>query len=302
LLFFAYSCMTPPSASTTMRGPASLDPGAASVNRHMRVQASAAALLVALLLVQSPPLLADASAATSSGASVDELVGLWTARRWFGPLAPGPLVIQRTGTTYSADMIGRVIPVRVEDRELAFELPGGQGSFRGKLEHGAILGHWVKPATPVSAGQCASLLLLKSDGPNRWSGNVVPCEDEFTFYLLVEKRPDGSLGAALRNPERDYGNWLAVDLLIRDGDVVKLIGKRGGREQVAASGTYDSANEVLSLGFPSRGGTYDFRRDNEESDFYPRGKNPGRYVYHPPLVRDDGWPTGTTHRCSDGIS
>ena len=45
--------------------------------------------------------------------------------------------------------------------------------------------------------------------------------------------------------------------------------------------------------FPSRGGSYDFKRDGDESEFYPRGKNPGRYAYGPPLHRDDGWPTST---------
>jgi CubicO group peptidase (beta-lactamase class C family) len=34
-------------------------------------------------------------------------------------------------------------------------------------------------------------------------------------------------------------------------------------------------------------------RDSEESGFYPRGKHPARYVYHPPLALDDGWPVST---------
>jgi CubicO group peptidase (beta-lactamase class C family) len=50
---------------------------------------------------------------------------------------------------------------------------------------------------------------------------------------------------------------------------------------------------VITLYFPARGGTYDFTRDGDDSDFYPRGKNPARYVYRPPPARDDAWPTGT---------
>jgi hypothetical protein len=233
-------------------------------------------------------------AAASAADSADELAGLWKAKRWFGPFARGSLLIQRTGTTYTADIIGKILPVHAEKGELSFDLPNGQGSFRGKLQTGDIIqGHWFPPDS--LSGKYASPVQLKRDGPNRWSGQVVPFEDFFTFYLLARKRPDGSLGVFLRNPERDLGAWLGVDRLVRDGNAVKLIGTRPGQkeEKELAGGTYDADNQVITLTFPSRGGTYDFHRDDEQSDFYPRGKNPDRYVYHPPPARDDGWPTGT---------
>ena len=55
----------------------------------------------------------------------------------------------------------------------------------------------------------------------------------------------------------------------------------------------DDGGSIFSLNFAGRGGTYDFYRDGDDSDYYPRGKNPGKYSYSPPLQRDDGWPTGT---------
>jgi CubicO group peptidase (beta-lactamase class C family) len=226
--------------------------------------------------------------------SADELEGLWKAKRWFGPFARGPLIVQRAGETYTAEMMGRTLPVRVDQGELSFDLPNGQGSFRGKPWAGGDLGgHWYPP--DALSGKYASPVHLKREGPNRWSGQVVPFEDVFTFYLLARKRPDGSLGIFLRNPERDYGAWLGVDRLVRDGNALKLVGKRPGQkeERELAGGTYDADNGVITLAFPSGGGTYDFHRDDEQSDFYPRGKSPGRYVYHPPPARDDGWPTGT---------
>ena len=239
--------------------------------------------LVLLLIAAALPALA-----------ADDLEGLWKAKRWFGPFARGPLVLQRNGATYTAEMMGKTVPVHVEKGELSFELPDGQGSFRGKLQAGGDLGgHWYQP--DAINGKYASPVQLKREGPDRWSGQVVPLDDVFTLYLLARKRPDGSLGVFLRNPERDFGAWLGADRLVREGNAVKLIGKRPGRKEEGelAGGTYDAANEVITLTFPYRGGTYDFRRDGEQSDFYPRGKSPGRYVYHPPLARDDGWPTAT---------
>ena len=74
---------------------------------------------------------------------------------------------------------------------------------------------------------------------------------------------------------------------------VKLMGKRAGQEREVGVGTYDAENQVITLVFPGRGGSYDFRRDGDDSEFYPRGKNPGRYAYRPPPALDDGWPTST---------
>jgi CubicO group peptidase (beta-lactamase class C family) len=241
-----------------------------------------------------------ASAAASPAASEDELVGLWKAKRRFGPDARGLLVIQRTDAKYSAEMVGRIVPVGIEKGELSFDLPNGEGTFRGRLRNdGDIIGHWYPPngMGQNAGGKFVSPVRLKPDGPNRWSGQIVPFDDTFTFYLLARKRPDGTIGVFLRNPERDFGAWLGVDRIVRegrDGNTVKLIGKRPGQEEgEAAIGTYDADNEVITLVFPFRGGSYDFRRDGDDSDFYPRGRNPARYEYRPPFARDDGWPTGS---------
>lgn len=232
--------------------------------------------------------------------SADELVGLWKAKKRFGPDARGPLVIQKDGAgDYVADMVGQRMPVRMDQGELAFDLPDNQGAFRGKFEAKNILGHWFRPGTPVNgygarfAG--ASSVLLKPDAPNRWTGFVDPAQDEYSFYLMIAKRPDGSLGTLFRNPQRDLGNQIGAERLVREGNVVKLMGKRAGEKEdrVLSTGTFDPENEVLTLFFLNRGLSYDFLRDGDESDFYPRGKNPGRYVYNPPLSRDDGWSTGS---------
>src|SRR5882672_2266422 len=228
-----------------------------------------------------------------------DITGLWKAKGRFGPDTRGPLIIQKEGGAYSADLLGRRVPIRVEAGELSFELPDRLGRFRGKFEGLNILGHWFQFGTPVNGSgsttpNALTPVLLKLDGANRWRGEVVPLADTFTFYLLLtDPRSDGSLGAVLRNPEFDFGTQQGVDRLVRDGNRVKLMGKRGGKEQEVSVGTYDADDEVITLVFPSRGGSYDFTRANDASEFYPRGKNPGRYVYRPPLSRDDGWPTST---------
>jgi hypothetical protein len=64
---------------------------------------------------------------------------------------------------------------------------------------------------------------------------------------------------------------------------------------VVAKGTYDAERDVLSLYFPSRGGTLDFERvvADEPTGFYPRGRPTAVYAYSPPRDLDDGWPTAS---------
>jgi CubicO group peptidase (beta-lactamase class C family) len=231
--------------------------------------------------------------------SADELAGLWTAKRRFGPDARGTLVLQRIGAAWSADMAGRTFPVTFAHGDLSFSLPNNGGSFRGRLdEQGVVRGHWYRPGTPVNGGDRttpvgASAVVVRPDGPNRWRGIVNPTEDAFTFYLLLQPQPDGSLHALLRNPEFDLGTQQGVERLAREGNVLKLIGRRGGKDQEVATGTYDAEGQEIRLVFPSRGGSYDFVRDTDDSAFYPRGRHPGRYAYRPPLAFDDGWLVST---------
>ena len=230
--------------------------------------------------------------------SPDALIGLWRAQRCFGPMSRGPLVLLRAGSAYVADMMGRILPVRMAKDELGFELPDGEGSFRGHMQQGNIIrGHWTPPASHAQlvGFKFASPVTLKPDGPGRWRGDVAPFDDVFTLYLWVEKRPDGSFAAILNNPERNFGTQIGVQSLAVSGNIVQLRGKRPGQkeERELATGAYDSSRDVLTISFPDRGGSYDFKRDGDESDFYPRDKKPERYVYRPPLARDDGWPTGT---------
>lgn len=229
--------------------------------------------------------------------SAFDFVGLWKARRDFGPEARGPLLIVRTGSGYTADMIGFTVPVSLEGDELRFELPDGRGGFRGRMQAGGtIRGFWFPGAVGGWSQAAATPVTLMPDGGNRWSGEVVPLEDTQTFYLLVSRRPDGSLAALLRNIERDYGALLGVRGLVRTGDRVDLVGRRGAqtRDTVIVNGSFDSTQQVITLNFPYRGGSYDFRRDDDEhSGFYPRGRRPARYAYRVPPALNDGWPTAS---------
>src|SRR5512132_3552314 len=148
---------------------------------------------------------APAQTTTTPQGPSDKLVGLWKAKKRFGPDARGTLVIRKDGSAYTANMMGRTVPVRSEAGELIFELPGNQGMFRGKLQGREMRGFWLRPGTPVSGfGEkftAITPVILTSPVAGTFSGAVDPAEDTFTLYLMITKRPDGSLAVLMRNPE-----------------------------------------------------------------------------------------------------
>ena len=216
--------------------------------------------LVAVLVVecalamfgQASPAAQSPVAASSPSASADEFVGLWKAKRRYGPDARGPLVLRRETNGWNADFLGRTFPVDAAGFELSFALADGQGSFKGKLQpgEGSIEGHWLPPRSVIHGSRFAGRIVLKVDGKNRWRGEVTPRDDDFTLYLMLQKRPDGTVGAFLRNPERNIGSDYDADHIVREGNAVKLVGNLRKTPAVLLNGVYDPENKILSSFFP----------------------------------------------------
>ena len=252
-----------------------------------------AALRLAAILF----LLALDVAAAANTPSADELAGLWKAKHDYNPDARGALILRKTAGGWQADFRGRRIAVLETNGVLTFEMPDHEGAFRASLQPDGSVerAQWFQPASPANP-PFGSGVTFEPDGPDRWRGEVLPMDDTSTAYLMLEKRPDGSLGAFLRHREFNRGLRYNLDRLERDGNTLQLIGRLRGEtaDRVLLKGSYEADDEVLTLAFdPPLDGTYDFRRAGDESDFYPRGRTPGRYVYQPPLERADGWPIAT---------
>ena len=249
-------------------------------------------LLGAVVAVLSAP---SVSQPAPEPKSLQDLSGLWAAKKWFGPEVRGQLVIMQTPDGLRAEIAGRYAPVTKTGGEIAFQLAGDEGRFSGTLDDdGAIRGHWVRPPTALSWGRAESPVVLKSIGPGRWSGTVEPGSEEFSFYIFAKRAADGTYDAILRNPEFDLGNQRGVRRLVRQGDRVKLLAGRGSAEdRVLSSGYIEPDLEGFSLTFAGRGGTYDCHRDGSSSLVYPRPRPSPPYRYEPPPELPDGWRTGT---------
>src|SRR5688572_11494939 len=208
------------------------------------------------------------------------LVGLWFAKRWFGPEVRGELIVQRTGDRWRASIGARTAEFRVARDSVSFDLPAA-AAFKGRMARNssAIVGQWIEPQRRL-----AMPLTLTSCGTDCYTARVQPLDDEFTFYMEVKRRPDGKLGAFLRNPERNQGRFIRLDHLVRRGDTVLL---RNARDSTIERALLRFGRLSVMLRFA----TYDFQKIPADSftHFYPRGWRTGTYTYAPPRARNDGW-------------
>ena len=229
--------------------------------------------------------LGGAPAARAQNQQAVDLTGLWAAKRRLGPEVRGTLTVDRANGVWRASIMGRTAAVRMRGDTVSFQLPDGDG-FLGRVDakRKAIVGHWIHPRT-------ASTVTLPSCGIDCYRGQVVPLDEEFTFFLKVTRRPDGKLAAFLRNPERNLGHrWIPVRSVTVDGSNVRLL---DARDSLVLPGVIRDG--VLNVYIGNRGGSYDFRRvpDTAYTNFYPRGRPDARYTYVPPRAREDGWPVAT---------
>jgi CubicO group peptidase (beta-lactamase class C family) len=208
-----------------------------------------------------------------------DLTGLWYAKVRFGPDVRGRLVVERVNGAWRASLAGRSAPVRLKGDSMTFELPGDGGKFLGKVfRDSLVVRSWryafsTRPLTLASCGRAC------------FHGEVARLDEAYTFYLKVTRRADGTLGAFLRNPERNLGGpWIPVRSIRREGETAALLDRDG---KVIAFGPFRGG--VMSI--PLRGTTYDFERlaDTAYTDFYPRGRPTVKYSYAPPRKENDGW-------------
>ncbi|HEX5385803.1 MAG TPA: serine hydrolase [Gemmatimonadales bacterium] len=223
------------------------------------------------------------------------LIGLWGSEQVLGPRVHGTLIIRRTGWGWTAEIAGRKTAVRIAGDSVTLSLPGGEGELRATLspDRRRIAGQWIQPVPSGNILRYTSFVSLTaapaSGGPAReWRGVVQPLEDRLSLYLLVDRQPDSSLTALLRNPDgKQRDAQLRVAL---DDAQLRLTDLRDSTRQL--EGAYDSRADVVTLHLADLGTAAVLtRRDRTHAaGFYPHPPAPARYTYRRPADDGDGWP------------
>src|SRR5262245_33966046 len=95
-----------------------------------------------LVLAASRAPLADTQAPLPTSER-KSLVGLWEAKKRFGPDATGDVTLNRTSSGFVADVMGYRVPAELDRSVVIFTLPGNLGTFRGLVApNGDVDAHW----------------------------------------------------------------------------------------------------------------------------------------------------------------
>jgi CubicO group peptidase (beta-lactamase class C family) len=226
------------------------------------------------------------------------LAGLWEAQKILLPHLRGNVMVTLEDDTWLAEIAGATARGIVAGNDVRFSFAGDGEVLKLRLDArgGVSAAQWTQAPTYRIGSANISPVALDKTGENRWRGQVTPIEDGFTLHLVLTEREDGSVGAFLRNPDRNLGIFTNLKRVERDGNTLSFIGTffRGTEEQVFYTGQYDPDYDTFSIRIPHRGGTYDFHRvTGDTSTFYARGKKPPPYRYARPPDIGDGWLTAT---------
>ncbi|MCY1047589.1 serine hydrolase [Corallococcus sp. bb12-1] len=247
--------------------------------------------LLALLWVSSFAHAADAPIPSPEDAA-KRLVGVWVGEAAYGPEVQGELTVFKEGDVWRANIAGFEGAGRLEKNTLTLSLPGGQGTFRGtpSADGKLVRGHWVQPRVVVGGVQYATPVELRAVRKGVWRGTVTPWADRLTLYLVVHARPDGSLGAYLRDPEKGFGRQFAFNVSMT-GSAVKLVDPRG---PTTLEGTLDERFGRLTVPILFLGPIHFTKRErNQAVGLYSRTPASGPYAYRQPLAEQDGWATAS---------
>jgi CubicO group peptidase (beta-lactamase class C family) len=233
----------------------------------------------------SPP---PATDCCEENRNATELAGVWFAQRDFGPRLGGTIDLRRVDNQWIAHIAGVVTQAPDSGDNITMTFGTDEGTFRGRRQGGAIIGHWIQPATAANYNRFASPVSLYPVAPDHWRGEISPLDDRMTFYLVLRKRPDGTIGGFLHNPEANFGRFFDIrNVTLEDNTVIFI----EPEDRVRLHGPYYPDYDSFSLYIPDAGGTFDFKRvdDAQQSHFRSRAGADRPYRYRPPEWRPDGW-------------
>ncbi len=257
----------------------------------------ATALAAALILIAGVSYFIHGAAARVSAPQADEsgaLIGIWGSENVFGPQVRGELTLDASRQEWRAKISGFDVPVHRDKDAITFSLAKNAGEFRGQVstDGKTITGDWIQPTGIVINNRYATPVHFTQARPAIWIGQVVPLDDRISFYVSIQRAPDSSLTAFIRNPEFNFFRRRSYRVVV-GGAKVTLINIQNSNDTI--HGTFDPKSDLLSLSAMDDHPPLQFtrRRSGDAPGFFPRAPESASYSYRKPDVTDDGWRTAT---------
>ena len=138
----------------------------------------------------------------------------------------------------------------------------GRARFRAARRSGPVprpAGGRPDPWALDPAGHAGEPVALRNAGPAprptapaAGAARSMPLEDRVHPLSVAAPRPDGSFDTVLRNPERDIGTQMGAQRLVREGETVRLMGRRGNAAGARARQRRLGSRRAASSRWPSR--------------------------------------------------
>jgi CubicO group peptidase (beta-lactamase class C family) len=220
-----------------------------------------------------------------------DLVGLWRGSVNQSSIV-GELRIDTRKSEWSATISGVSAPVQRNENAVSITQPNNAGEFRGRFVDQRIVGHWIQPPIDVSNSGNASPVELVKVGRHFWQGQVNSLPTTLTFWMSIQRAPDGSVGAVVRNPELNLFHRDTYRIEVHDSEVV-FSGTKNPSSGFKAQ--FSREKHLLSAALPGLDKSVEFQRVNAEEamGFYARAPKERKYVYKKPNREDDGWATAS---------
>jgi len=258
----------------------------------------------------TPRLFAALSAAAiwlvaGPAAALDPLVGMWISKSVSTPGLDGEITLSHAGSVWSASLAGQRATAMATSGRINLTFHGEGGQFRAEVDAAGRLtdSFWVQPAKGfgVLRQPYAIPVALRPTSKSAWLGKIHPMTNSFTLYLKIFGEPDGTLTAALRNPEANFNGGRAQFMVRREGDALQFETRPAeGQRTIRLDGRV--TGDHLSLKLPGLDRAFDLARADPQTAerFFPRPAGSPPYHYHAPPALGDGW--RTAHAATVGLN
>lgn len=163
------------------------------------------------------------------------------------------------------------------------------------MDSGEILGHWIQPANEIYSNQYATLVRLSRITTHLWTGKIKPLEKQLNFWLSIQRAPDGSLTAMIRNPEFNLFRRNIYHVEVRDNTVLFSDTKNPNQKfegKLITPGQEKALTNIQLPNFP-RPSSFRAWKKEESLGFVPQFDRFDPYLYSKPIEEDDGWKTAS---------
>ena len=217
--------------------------------------------------------------------------GVWQAKRNYDEAVQGVLSIRIDKGRVTGNIANLKAKAKIDNNRFTLDFGEGKGRFEGHWSGKQLTGHWVQPKSRKYVfASYASPVRFTRNG-KVFQGKVDVLQDTVTLYMVVSDKTDDGWPVNIINPEHNAGRFFTKAKLMEKDGVVTLVGQLRWQdsEQTHATGQFDEQNQHLALHIPLYGGSYDFAKADETSQYWPLGATK-TYQYRMPEVTDKDWP------------